>query len=70
MFIYGYRNVVERRGRLPTEPGPGGHTSPLLSSPVKSPPPTMQEPQSDDASCKCNCIHYYFSLCIKIYTLI
>lgn len=45
-------NVVERRGRLPTEPGPGGHTSPLLSSPVKSPPPTMQEPQSDDASYK------------------
>ncbi|KAL1140466.1 hypothetical protein AAG570_000398 [Ranatra chinensis] len=28
----------ERRGRLPTEPGPG-HTSPLMSSPIKSPPP-------------------------------
>lgn len=49
---------VERRGRLPTEPGPYcseiGHTSPLISSPVKSPPyNSVGMDSSDDSSCKC-----------------
>lgn len=39
------------RVRLPTEPGPGGHISPLLSSPIKSPPPS-ESPQQEDACYK------------------
>ncbi|XP_014270694.1 kinase suppressor of Ras 2 isoform X2 [Halyomorpha halys] len=39
---------TERRGRLATEPGPG-RTSPLTSSPLKSPPG-----DSHDSSYKCN----------------
>lgn len=38
---------MERRGRLPTEPGPGGHTSPLISSPIKSPPPPREHLHED-----------------------
>lgn len=46
-----------RRGRLPTEPGPNsgdyGQTSPLLSSPIKSPPYSSAGTDSDDNSVKC-----------------
>ncbi|XP_052124851.1 kinase suppressor of Ras 2 isoform X2 [Frankliniella occidentalis] len=45
-----------RRGRLPTEPGPNcsdyGQTSPLLSSPIKSPPYSTAGTDSDDNSAK------------------
>ncbi|XP_073984311.1 kinase suppressor of ras isoform X1 [Rhodnius prolixus] len=41
--------VTERRGRLPTEPGPD-RTSPLTSSPIKSPPPEPHNDQSFKAS--------------------
>lgn len=45
-----------RRGRLPTEPGPNssdfGQTSPLLSSPIKSPPYSSAGTDSDDNSVK------------------
>jgi hypothetical protein len=49
---------IPRRGRLPTEPGPYcseiGHISPLLSSPVKSPPyNSMGMDGNDDSTCKC-----------------
>lgn len=49
---------IPRRGRLPTEPGPYcseiGHTSPLISSPMKSPPyNSVGIDSSDDNSCKC-----------------
>jgi hypothetical protein len=49
---------IPRRGRLPTEPGPYcseiGHTSPLISSPMKSPPYNYVGIDiSDDNSCKC-----------------
>lgn len=49
---------IPRRGRLPTEPGPYcseiGHTSPVISSPVKSPPyNSVGMDSSDDSSCKC-----------------
>ncbi|PNF39105.1 hypothetical protein B7P43_G04148 [Cryptotermes secundus] len=48
---------IPRRGRLPTEPGPYcseiGHTSPLISSPMKSPPyNSVGIDSSDDNSCK------------------
>ncbi|XP_021926859.1 kinase suppressor of Ras 2 isoform X2 [Zootermopsis nevadensis] len=48
---------IPRRGRLPTEPGPYcseiGHISPLLSSPVKSPPyNSVGMDGSDDNICK------------------
>jgi hypothetical protein len=48
---------LPRRDRLPTEPGPYcseiGHTSPLISSPVKSPPyNSVGMDSSDDSSCK------------------
>lgn len=39
----------ERRARLATEPGPG-RTSPLTSSPIKSPPPSSDYSHSSDAS--------------------
>ncbi|KAK3911842.1 Kinase suppressor of Ras 2 [Frankliniella fusca] len=44
-----------KRGRLPTEPGPNsdyGQTSPLLSSPIKSPPYSTGGTDSDDNSAK------------------
>lgn len=49
---------IPRRGRLPTEPGPYcseiGLTSPLMSSPVKSPPyNSVGMDSSDDSSWKC-----------------
>ncbi|XP_039292308.1 LOW QUALITY PROTEIN: kinase suppressor of Ras 2 [Nilaparvata lugens] len=42
----------ERRQRLPTEPGPGGQISPLLSSPIRSPPPTDSPHPHDEAASK------------------
>lgn len=47
-----------RRGRLPTEPGPcieHGYNSPLVSSPIKSPPYNSGATgaDSDDSSYKC-----------------
>jgi hypothetical protein len=56
--------LIPRRGRLPTEPGPYcseiGHTSPLISSPMKSPPyNSMGIDSSDDNSCKCM---FYFNV--------
>lgn len=45
-----------RRGRLPTEPGPEamqGYNSPLLTSPIKSPPYNSTGTDSDDNSYKC-----------------
>lgn len=55
---------IPRRGRLPTEPGPYcseiGHTSPLISSPMKSPPyNSVGIDSSDDNSCKCM---FYFNV--------
>lgn len=52
------RNSV-RRGRLPTEPGPEtmGFTSPVSTSPIKSPPFNTIGNDSDDSSYKCK---YYF----------
>ncbi|KAJ8972622.1 hypothetical protein NQ314_000078 [Rhamnusium bicolor] len=47
--------TVVRRGRLPTEPGPDtmGYTSPILTSPIKSPPYNNTGADSDDNSYKC-----------------
>lgn len=48
--------TVKRRGRLPTEPGPDtmqGYNSPLLTSPIKSPPYNNAGTDSDDNSYKC-----------------
>lgn len=39
---------IKRRGRLPTEPPLVGHISPLLSSPVKSPPLSVSSDQRSD----------------------
>lgn len=60
---------IPRRGRLPTEPGPYcseiGHTSPLISSPVKSPPyNSVGMDSSDDNSCKCMLFYLYGILII------
>lgn len=48
--------TVGRRARLPTEPGPeamAGYNSPILTSPIKSPPYNSTGTDSDDNSCKC-----------------
>ncbi|KAK9730071.1 Phorbol esters/diacylglycerol binding domain (C1 domain) [Popillia japonica] len=48
-------DTVRRRGRLPTEPGPEtmqGYNSPLLTSPIKSPPYNNAGTDSDDNSYK------------------
>ncbi|XP_017778982.1 PREDICTED: kinase suppressor of Ras 2 isoform X2 [Nicrophorus vespilloides] len=48
-------NTVGRRGRLPTEPGPEamtGYSSPILTSPAKSPPYNNAGTDSDDSSYK------------------
>lgn len=54
LFTSSHGTSVPRRGRLPTEPGPDtqGYSSPLLTSPIKSPPYTAST-DSDDNSCKC-----------------
>lgn len=46
-----------RRERLPTEPGPEtvGLTSPVSTSPIKSPPYNSAGTDSDDSSYKCKC---------------
>ena len=48
---------LPRRARLPTEPGPYcteyGYTSPLLTSPIKSPPyNSVGMDGTDDGSCR------------------
>lgn len=58
VFICFSMEHVPRRVRLPTEPGPYcseiGHMSPLILSPVKSPPyNSVGMDCSDDSSCKC-----------------
>lgn len=58
MICCSVEHIPPRRGRLPTEPGPYcseiGHTSPLISSPVKSPPyNSVGMDGNDDSSCKC-----------------
>ncbi|XP_025832315.1 kinase suppressor of Ras 2 [Agrilus planipennis] len=48
-------NTVGRRTRLPTEPGPegiAGYASPILNSPIKSPPYNNAGTDSDDSSFK------------------
>lgn len=43
-----------KRSRLPTEPGPDTeYTSPILTSPIKSPPYNNAGNDSDDNSYKC-----------------
>ncbi|KAJ8923037.1 hypothetical protein NQ315_001585 [Exocentrus adspersus] len=46
--------TVGRRARLPTEPGPEtmGYASPILTSPIKSPPYNSTAMDNDDNSCK------------------
>lgn len=45
---------IERRARLPTEPYPvDGNNSPIVSSPIKSPPYNSTAADSDDSSYKC-----------------
>lgn len=51
-----HHGTVGRRTRLPTEPGPealAGYSSPILTSPIKSPPYNSAGTDSDDNSCKC-----------------
>jgi hypothetical protein len=67
---------IPRRGRLPTEPGPYcseiGHTSPLMSSPVKSPPyNSVGMDSSDDSSWKCIlfCFNVEFDLELSQFVL-
>lgn len=52
----GSTSTINRRGRLSTEPGPEtvvGYNSPVLSSPIKSPPYNSIGTDSDDNSYKC-----------------
>lgn len=52
--------IVERRARLPTEPNlVDGYNSPLISSPIKSPPYNSTAADSDDSSYKCK-FKYFF----------
>lgn len=51
-----------RRARLPTEPGPetmAGYNSPILTSPIKSPPYNNAGTDSDDNSYKCKFLSRY-----------
>lgn len=50
-----HHGTVGRRARLPTEPGPEAMAgySPILTSPIKSPPYNSTGTDSDDNSCKC-----------------
>lgn len=58
LFVFSgeHHGTVGRRARLPTEPGPeamAGYNSPILTSPIKSPPYNSTGTDSDDNSCKC-----------------
>lgn len=59
LYVHIYResaSSVTRRARLPTEPGPDtmtGYNSPLLASPIKSPPSYNIGTDSDDNSYQC-----------------
>lgn len=54
-YYFSGTGPVARRGRLPTEPGPDtmGYASPILNSPIKSPPYNHAGTDSDDNSYKC-----------------
>lgn len=48
-----------RRCRLPTEPGPETDYSPVLTSPIKSPPYNSAGTDSDDNSYKCEFLGFF-----------